>query len=66
MTETEFTNLLSKVDSFFIPKSRGSSGGKWIAEGTIIGGASIEDLEQALKSESISVVIQKKRSKRIY
>ena len=58
MTETEFTNLLSKIDSLFIPKSRGSSGGRWIAEGSIIGGASIEDMEQALKSESISLDIR--------
>jgi len=58
MTETEFTNLLSKIDSLFIPKSRGSSGGTWIAEGSIIGGASIKDMEQALKSESIFLDIR--------
>ena len=58
MTESEFTELLEKYDSIFLPKRRGSSGNCWIVEGMLIGGASIRDLKNAMSSGKYSIDIR--------
>ena len=58
MNESEFTELLEKYDSIFLPKRRGSSGNFWIVEGMLIGGASIRDLKDAMSSEKYSIDIR--------
>ena len=58
MTESEFTELLEKHDSIFLPKRRGSIGNNWIVEGMLIGGASIRDLKDAMSSENFLIDVR--------
>ncbi|MDP6339431.1 MAG: site-2 protease family protein [Candidatus Marinimicrobia bacterium] len=52
MTETQFHQILKKIDDHFRPTQIGSSEEEWLAVGRLSDGSSIGDIETILKGES--------------
>jgi membrane-associated protease RseP (regulator of RpoE activity) len=58
MTEAEFRDLLRKIDDFFLPRQMGSSGESWVASGSLLNDASLEDLKRALRREPFDIDVR--------
>ncbi len=58
MTDSDFRELLGKIDAYFLPKKIGSSGNTFVAIGSLLGECTIDDLSSKLKKEDFSIDIQ--------
>ena len=58
MTETQFRNLLKKLDQQFRPSQIGSNKGEWLAVGNLINDSVQNDLDIILKKEEINYSIK--------
>ncbi len=60
MTETQFHQILKKLDDHFRPVQIGSNDGQWLAVGKLVDGTSIKKLESILKNESCQYSVMAK------
>ncbi|MBC8345195.1 MAG: site-2 protease family protein [Candidatus Marinimicrobia bacterium] len=51
MTETQFRNILKKLDNYFRPTQIGSNEGEWLAVGKLLSDTAQTDLDHILKKE---------------
>ena len=58
MTELNFRDLLAKVDKHFLVKKIGSHENEFIAQGTLISGSSVNDINRLLKKEPYSIDVK--------
>lgn len=58
MTESDFKNLLAKIERHFLVKKVGSQGNEFIARGTLLSGSSIYDIKRMLKKEPYTIEFQ--------
>jgi membrane-associated protease RseP (regulator of RpoE activity) len=58
MIDSDFKQLLQKIDQHFLAKKVGSQGKEFIAQGTLIGGSSIDDIKKIVKDEPYSIKYQ--------
>lgn len=55
MTELNFRDLLAKIDKHFLVKKIGSQENEFIAQGTLVSGSSVNDINRMLKKEPYSI-----------
>ena len=60
MTETQFKEILKKLDNIFRPVQVGSNENEWLAVGKLVDGISTKDLDIILKKEPCQFSIKKK------
>ena len=60
MTETQFKEILKKLDNIFRPVQVGSNENEWLAVGKMVDGISTKDLDIILKKEPCQFSIKKK------
>ena len=60
MTETQFKEILIKLDNIFRPVQVGSNENEWLAVGKLVDGISTKDLDIILKKEPCQFSIKKK------
>jgi membrane-associated protease RseP (regulator of RpoE activity) len=65
MTETQFKEILKKLDNIFRPVQVGSNENEWLAVGKLVDGISTKDLDIILKKEPCQFSI-KKKNEQIY
>jgi len=65
MTETQFKEILKKLDNIFRPVQVGSNENEWLAVGKLVDGISTKDLDIILKKEPCQFSIKKKNEQYI-
>lgn len=58
MTETQFRNLLKKLDEQFRPSQIGSNKGEWLAVGNLINDSVQNDLDIILKKKKFIIPLK--------
>lgn len=65
MTETQFKEILIKLDNIFRPVQVGSNENEWLAVGKLVDGISTKDLDIILKKEPCQFSIKKRMNRYI-
>ena len=58
MIDSDFKQLLQKIDQYFLAKKVGNQQNEFIAQGTLIGGSSIDDIKKIVKEEPYLIKYQ--------
>lgn len=59
MTETQFKEILIKLDNIFRPVQVGSNENEWLAVGKLVDGISTKDLDIILKKSHVNFLSKK-------